>query len=143
MSTRIPAGTLTFELGGANVSQGTLGATQKLIHEKFSSELPSTLFHSQQSVLKLLEASDAEFKGHLSTLVDAATWQACESAAKERETEALAALYDAAGSLRTLQAASKKAKAAAEGAQVRAHAIDQLHFVAQALSAECPQARKS
>jgi hypothetical protein len=113
------AGKLTFELNGTDLTQGTASATQRLIHDKFSTELPDTLFHSQQSVLKLLEASDADFKNALASLVDLTTWQACESAAKDDEKSALATMHDAGGSLRALEAAHKKAKAALAAAQVQ------------------------
>lgn len=112
------AGKLTFKLGNQDLTQGTLSATQKLIYRHFSVELPDTLFHSQQSVLKLLESTDAEFKGAMSTLVDLSLWQSCESMMRGKEKETLAELHATNGSLRTLKDARAKAHAAMPAAQV-------------------------
>lgn len=100
------AGKLTFELDGVDETQGTMTATQQHMTRLFSPELPSTLFHSQQSVLKLLEATDSEFKEALGSLVDMSLWRGCEEAAREREKAALARANACAGSRRTLAAAA-------------------------------------
>ena len=113
------AGKLTFELGGADETQGTMTATQQHMNRHFSLELPSTLFHSQQSVLKLLEATDSEFTDALSTLVDVSLWQACEHAARAREKAAVARANTCAGSRRTLAAAAAASARANTALQVR------------------------
>jgi hypothetical protein len=113
------AGKLKFELDNQDLTQGTLSATQKLIHRHFSLELPDTLFHSQQSVLKLLEATDAELKGAMSNLVDLSLWQTCEGVTRGKEKEILAELHKTSGSLQTLAGARDKAHAAMQTAQVQ------------------------
>lgn len=115
----IYAGGLKFSLDGKDETQGTIAATQARINQLFSAELPDTLFHSQQSVLKLLEATDTEFKSTMATLVDLSVWQSCEEESKAEEKAALALLHDSTGSLRALEKAQTSAKASASAAQVR------------------------
>jgi hypothetical protein len=93
--------------------------TQKLIRSRFSAELPATVFHTQQSVLKLLEASDSEFKEGLSALVDSLLWQKGEGAAKEKEKAARDLMNNSEGSEKTLQRALASSQRAANALMVR------------------------
>ena len=71
------AGTLVFEVDGEDKTAATLKATQAEIDDLLSPHLPRVLFHSQASVMGLLEAADAKFKEALAPIVDLSLWQAC------------------------------------------------------------------
>jgi hypothetical protein len=107
-------------LDGRNETLATATATQKLINSHFSAELSATVFHTQQSVLKLLEASDNEFKEALSTLVDFSLWQKGEGAAKESERTARDLMHGSIGSEQTIQSALASSQWAASALKVPA-----------------------
>eukprot|EP00892_Ulva_mutabilis_P005450 jgi/Ulvmu1/3277/UM151_0025.1 len=75
-------GTLVFEVDGEDCTGATLKATQAEIDALLSPHLPTVVFHSQATVMGLLEAPDAKFKEALAPLVDLSLWQACEDHVK-------------------------------------------------------------
>jgi hypothetical protein len=113
------AGKLTFQLDGKEETQGTMTETQTLIHRLFSVELTASIFHTQQSVLKLLEASDKEFKEAMSTLVDLTLWEACEGEAKEKEKAERELMHSSIGGEKTLKTALASSQKEVNALQVR------------------------
>ncbi len=86
------AGSLSFILGGNDLTRQSAADTQKLINEHFCSEsqlLMRTIFHGQHSIGGLLEASDAKLKDELSQLVSLDIWQHAASLARSKQREQL------------------------------------------------------
>ncbi|KAL7444717.1 hypothetical protein ACHAXM_010925 [Skeletonema potamos] len=86
------AGSLSFILGGNDLTRQSATDTQKLINEHFCSDsqlLMRTIFHGQHSIGGLLEASDAKLKDELSQLVSLDIWQHAASLARSKQREQL------------------------------------------------------
>lgn len=63
-------------MGGRDETGASATVTQASIDRRLSPHLPRVLFHSQATVMGLLEAADAKFKQALAPLVDLSLWQA-------------------------------------------------------------------
>jgi len=80
-------GSLTFMLGGEDLTKQSAKETQKTIEEKLEASpqvLSRTIFHGQHTMNGLLEATDAKLKEELSIVVPLNIWQ--DAATKARKT---------------------------------------------------------
>ena len=81
---------LTFCVGGSDLTLQSQSDTQKLLNEYFSEPhlLMRCIFHGQHSADSLLESSDARLKDELSSLISLDTWRNSASLVRSKYREA-------------------------------------------------------
>ncbi|KAL4857804.1 hypothetical protein ACK3TF_002216 [Chlorella vulgaris] len=95
---------LTFELGGEELTTQENRLTQQRINEQLGAELLGrVVFYGQSDITALLEASDRAFKQELAKLVDLEVWTQAKGASRVQLSTRRDAFRDASTTLRERQ----------------------------------------